>query len=72
VVSATGLKNRGVKVTNWTILTASNAPGTSTFMGFLDNATDKSKVDSSGERKEIAKQLLHAIQQSFGYSAFTP
>ena len=61
VVSATGLNNRGVKVTNWIILTASNAPGTSTFMGFLDNATDKSKVDSSGERKEIAKKLYQVV-----------
>ncbi len=67
-----GLNNRGVKTSTFTTLTTSTMPSVWVFPVFMDNTTDAAKINTSAKRKTVAKGMLHGIQRSFGYSAYTP
>ncbi|MFT7582118.1 MAG: N-acetylmuramoyl-L-alanine amidase, partial [Myxococcota bacterium] len=72
VIAKGGLPDRGVKSTgSFTILTTT-APSVWTFLGFLDNSTDRASLSSNAWRREVARGLLHAIQQTMGYAPYTP
>jgi N-acetylmuramoyl-L-alanine amidase len=66
-----GLTDRGVKTSTFTILNT-NAPSVWAFLGFLDNSGDRAQLANDAWRNEVAKGFLFAIQQSLGYSAYTP
>ena len=72
VVNQGGNYNRGLKAGNYTILGSAKMPACLTLPGFLSNSADASKLKLDSWRSTVAKGMLYGLQQSFGYSAFTP
>ncbi len=72
VFAQAGTKDRGVKATDWAVLTGTAAPGCQTFVGFVDGSTDGPLMASDTWRKKVALGLLHGLQLHFGYPAYTP
>ena len=64
--------SRGVKSGGYQILGGVNAPAALTLPGFLSNGADFTKLTSDAWRKTVALGMLHAIQESFGYTKFQP
>lgn len=67
-----GLDNRGVKIADFTVIANANMPAAMTFMGFIDHGVDGPKMATNSWRKEVARGLMHALQQTMGYGEFTP
>ena len=74
VVKTTGLKDRGHKsTTGYGILSKPKADKVCMpAPGYLSNSSDAAKVKDPSFRQKIAEGLLHGVQASFGYKAFTP
>ncbi len=72
VVQHSGNYNRGLKVGNYKILASVKASACLTLAGFISNGGDASKLKSDSWRREVAKGMLHGLQQSFGYAEYTP
>jgi N-acetylmuramoyl-L-alanine amidase len=68
-----GFKDRGVKYSSgYGMLNGSNAPAAVCLPGFINHSADSTKLASTSGRNNIALAMLHAIQSSMGYGAFTP
>ncbi|MBI3268633.1 MAG: N-acetylmuramoyl-L-alanine amidase [Planctomycetes bacterium] len=64
--------NRGVKLAGFYVIKYTSMPATLTEMAFVDNAGDAAKLGSPAWRQQIARAHLHALQRSFGGSAYDP
>jgi N-acetylmuramoyl-L-alanine amidase len=72
-VAEMGFKDRGVKYSSgYGMLNGSNAPAAVCLPGFINHSADSTKLASTSGRNNIALAMLHAIQSSMGYGAFTP
>ena len=64
VVNTTGLRDRGIRFGNLAVLRETNAPAVLTELGFLSNASDRSKMTSPYYQERFADALANGILSS--------
>lgn len=64
VVSTAGLRDRGIRFGNLAVLRGTNAPAVLTELGFLSNASDRSKLVSPYYQERFADALANGILSS--------
>ena len=71
-LAAWGLTNRGVKEANFFVLRETVMPAALLEGGFITNAGDSEKMADPAERQRLALEVLFAIQEHHGFSAYEP
>ena len=72
MVAYLGLKDRGVKETDFYVLVNTSMPATITFGGFVDTQQDVNVINSADGKSKAGKAILHALQIHLGYGEYTP
>ena len=73
MLAAWGLRDRGVKSANFTVLTRTSMPATLSEMGFINNCSNDSiKLGSASERQAIAVAHYRAILEHLGRTVTDP
>ena len=66
LVKNTGLKGRGVKKTNWTVITQNTVPAVLVEGGFMDNKSDHAFITSAAGQTAYAKAVAEGLIEFLG------
>ncbi|MFC0471897.1 N-acetylmuramoyl-L-alanine amidase [Halalkalibacter kiskunsagensis] len=66
IIKATGFNNRGRKSANFGVLRQTNMPAILTENGFIDNASDATKLKSSSFLDKVAEGHVQGLVKIFG------
>lgn len=66
LVKNTGLKGRGVKKTNWTVITQNSVPAVLVEGGFMDNKSDHAFITSANGQTAYAKAVADGLIEFLG------
>lgn len=72
VIAAWGLRDRGNKTANFSVLSNTAMPAELHELGFITNATDVQKLASPEERQKAAEAHLRAIQRHYSIAPYIP